>query len=725
MDVPVIPNVLMLDAGENLDDKLFVRGDLLDALSIDTYFKDVKCKLLNVFDVVTTKLHNHISDTYCHTNPTEKRYWNNKLDKIIFDEVTNALNDKMSAFDSDILDIKSILNNLPDMSDFVKRNELPDMSIYALKSELPVNPITSANLADALEALGITPGETQYDIDYIINQLNEADSFDYIKNGSVLGTINGQTFRQGDSITISGGSGDGGSSTYVLPVATPTVLGGIKVGYTTNGKNYKVQLDPNNNAFVNVPWYPGEGGSSYDDTEVRGLISDLEDELSEIQTNIVNTVRTTVSDLFDHEEWLRANFPWDEIFTIDGWDDKINAYFREVGLLNSDGTSKISTIEQGLDKITLRVTQLERHSGGEGGSSITGTEIATRLDEAGYPLAEMKTFYEALDADKNIILQLVSGFRSWTQGERESFALQYASKIGKDASTFAAVQTKVTELDTAQASLTAQYNNIVNGTTQIAGVLTTANADTALATIFARNDSDAIAQIITEVSGDDSFINLVADRIDIGGYLTAGNATFNGTVKAKSIYNTYKEIGRETFSSTRQYQKYDYAVYTTTDGGTNVTKLYRFNTDHKGAWNQNDVSEADYVWYQIFPEENVYSTYILKAGQTFGYVTSQTILLPEADTYPGIEFRFLFPVISVEGQSGDYIQTWNLRPVLQSDTATNPNKHLLAFENGHVVYVTSSNNINWSVPRNTPITVKSVFLGSEYAWVITEGYSSN
>lgn len=43
-------------------------------------------------------------------------------------------------------------------------------------------------------------------------------------------------------------------TTYILPAASSSVLGGIKVGYTTSGKNYKVQLDSSNNAYVNVPW---------------------------------------------------------------------------------------------------------------------------------------------------------------------------------------------------------------------------------------------------------------------------------------------------------------------------------------------------------------------------------------------------------------------------------------------------------------------------------------
>ena len=41
---------------------------------------------------------------------------------------------------------------------------------------------------------------------------------------------------------------------YTLPAATSSALGGIKIGYTTSGKNYPVQLNSTNQAYVNVPW---------------------------------------------------------------------------------------------------------------------------------------------------------------------------------------------------------------------------------------------------------------------------------------------------------------------------------------------------------------------------------------------------------------------------------------------------------------------------------------
>lgn len=45
-----------------------------------------------------------------------------------------------------------------------------------------------------------------------------------------------------------------GANAYSLPAATSSGLGGVQLGYTENGQNYKVQKDDNNNLFVNVPW---------------------------------------------------------------------------------------------------------------------------------------------------------------------------------------------------------------------------------------------------------------------------------------------------------------------------------------------------------------------------------------------------------------------------------------------------------------------------------------
>ena len=44
------------------------------------------------------------------------------------------------------------------------------------------------------------------------------------------------------------------SLTSTVALATASAVGGIKIGYAENGKNYPVELDGNGKAYVNVPW---------------------------------------------------------------------------------------------------------------------------------------------------------------------------------------------------------------------------------------------------------------------------------------------------------------------------------------------------------------------------------------------------------------------------------------------------------------------------------------
>lgn len=45
-----------------------------------------------------------------------------------------------------------------------------------------------------------------------------------------------------------------GANKYTLPQATASALGGVKIGYSTSGKNYAVQLDSSGKMYVSVPW---------------------------------------------------------------------------------------------------------------------------------------------------------------------------------------------------------------------------------------------------------------------------------------------------------------------------------------------------------------------------------------------------------------------------------------------------------------------------------------
>lgn len=100
-----------------------------------------------------------------------------------------------------------------------------------------------------------------------------------IKDESKLNSEDGYepyTASQASSVPWSGVTGK--PSTFTPPTSSATVLGGIKVGYTTSGRNYKVQLDSSGNAYVNVPWtdtnttYTNMGAASASAAGKAGLV---------------------------------------------------------------------------------------------------------------------------------------------------------------------------------------------------------------------------------------------------------------------------------------------------------------------------------------------------------------------------------------------------------------------------------------------------------------------
>ena len=94
-----------------------------------------------------------------------------------------------------------------------------------------------------------------------------------VKDDSKLSTEAGYelyTAGQASSVPWSGVTDK--PSTFAPPTSSATVLGGIKVGYTTSGKNYKVQLDSSGNAYVNVPWTDSNTTYNQATADTLGLV---------------------------------------------------------------------------------------------------------------------------------------------------------------------------------------------------------------------------------------------------------------------------------------------------------------------------------------------------------------------------------------------------------------------------------------------------------------------
>ena len=65
-----------------------------------------------------------------------------------------------------------------------------------------------------------------------------------------------------------------GANAYSLPLATASVRGGVKIGYTQSGKNYPVQLS-NEQMYVNVPWTDTNTTYGLASTSANGLLAKL------------------------------------------------------------------------------------------------------------------------------------------------------------------------------------------------------------------------------------------------------------------------------------------------------------------------------------------------------------------------------------------------------------------------------------------------------------------
>lgn len=61
-------------------------------------------------------------------------------------------------------------------------------------------------------------------------------------------------------------------SDYKLPLASDNTRGGIKSGYQQNGKNYPVQINAQEQAYVSVPWTDNNTTYTAATASVLGLV---------------------------------------------------------------------------------------------------------------------------------------------------------------------------------------------------------------------------------------------------------------------------------------------------------------------------------------------------------------------------------------------------------------------------------------------------------------------
>lgn len=236
-------------------------------------FEHLKIAMAQYYASLLTKLKDHIDDHNVHVTLEEKERWNKKADGLSLEELELKLLKKANISDIPTL-ISELKNDVPYLTaeslnaklnalDFVTwadlkyKDYITADEVNRLIHNIVIDP-SNINLYDYVKKneLATINGMKLYEGGNIVvrgGSGGDTDLSDYVKKGSFLGKINNVDLYQGNSIIISGGSSSD-SSSYTLPVATASTLGGIKLGYSGPNKTYPVQLDSNNRAFVSVPW---------------------------------------------------------------------------------------------------------------------------------------------------------------------------------------------------------------------------------------------------------------------------------------------------------------------------------------------------------------------------------------------------------------------------------------------------------------------------------------
>lgn len=165
---------------------------------------------------LNTKLQKHIEDDERHLKDGERDKWN----KVIYD--LGLLKDKVNDLEDDIEGggssqnklISQFINDVP----YAKRSDLDEYATQAwVRSIIPTIQGDFATKTYVNELLGNYYTKSQSDQKYI-------------QTGSILGTINGQTFRHGSSITIEGGGGDTPvSDAHIRELAREQMNNGISI----------------------------------------------------------------------------------------------------------------------------------------------------------------------------------------------------------------------------------------------------------------------------------------------------------------------------------------------------------------------------------------------------------------------------------------------------------------------------------------------------------------
>lgn len=283
--------------------------------------------------------------------------------------------------------------------------------------------------------------------------------------------------------------------------------------------------------YVKDQWFGGSGDGSgsgsgestvienpYDDTEVRGLISDVNSRLDNLvlltQQDVQNTVTSMISDMRSFID----NFGWDAMFNDSDWDEEMRAYIQTVGFTDSEN-NQVSWSQFYQDFKTLQSVVSQINIGGTD-EDINYETIQAMINstiDGNTAINEIKSKWALAAENEKVLKWLASGFTAQAN-QGGSFAQVYAAGQNANTTAISALETRVDNVEddvdsntTAIASLSTRVDNAISG------LVTQAALNNATSAIYSQIDG-VTAAIATAVKKDEngnitSTIKFGADNI--------------------------------------------------------------------------------------------------------------------------------------------------------------------------------------------------------------------
>lgn len=214
------------------------------------------------------------------------------------------------------------------------------------------------------------------------------------------------------------------------------------------------------------------GPGSYDDTNIRSIISNLQAQLNDIKEGNKTDIERTVKEIIYQFEWLKENVDWGEVFHTSGWNEGFNAYLQTVGLISPDGSvGQWTALKQSFDELSAQVTAIKQSIGenGELDFETLQNNLKSYVDvTTGNAVVNAVSKYALTDKDGYVLNWFASGFES--QASRGGSFSQLYSTTERAVS---ALRTDVDDIK-ANAILAAQFDE------RVAGVIASATVSRAI-----------------------------------------------------------------------------------------------------------------------------------------------------------------------------------------------------------------------------------------------------